>query len=947
MTAKASAGPRSNGLVVVVLDANPQTRNRYLAVAVTRALGRHPRVAQAVLAEYDDVVALCRDRRADLLLVMGGAGGFAGPILRAAAFAKTSVLWTGEDPYELPANLAWSSHFDLVCTNDAGSASAYGRDAIHLPYGASRDFHAVEDAGEPLFDVLFVGTAWPNRVALLDQLIARLPDGLRLKFGLSGNASLPGWHLADPDLLTGFRVAPHDFAQLAARSRLVLTLDRDFSTAAGGKAKGSSPPPRLFEIGLVGTPQIYLAANPLDPRYYKPGQEIAVASSVETAAREIERLLGDDEARRQLGAAARVRTQADHLYEHRVETIFATLDAGLATKRERWQPAAASRKKRVLAVAHNIAGIPPIGGVELYQTTLMRALPDFEFVLFASSGRRIALTIIDASRHRIDAYPMRFLDDGTAFDPQRERIFHDVLLRHEIDLVHVQHLMHHSWAYPMIARMLGVPVVATAHDYHLACTRFNLIGVDERFCGIDTDRTELCDVCLKQTLGLPEGSQARRREVMGVALGCFDRVLFNTPGSRDLLRRIYPDLDPARCEVVGMTGDPETLARLGAASRGIRMRPDRRDDGGRLHVAVVGNLSVPKGGALLVRLVHELRRDAIVFDLHGRVEEPFAAALAAMPNVVLHGEYQGDDLAGRLSGQVLSLHLSVWPETYCITLDEVRAAGLVPVVLGYGALAERVRDGLDGYVVDPDRPEDLVGLLRRIRADPALLDALVPADPASFQVNHDRHVAAMRAIYNGVTERVPVPHGAVPARHARAPSYTDLRERFNADRWDEAALALDDPEPQPRRAAESSPVATGFWRTLWRNALRKRPPTGAQGHLDTFAGRHDSGICRVVRRDDLAELRLGGWLVPRDKSAPFVTIEIRLVGTPWQVSIAAIVTERADVAAQFDAPHLAMSGFVSLVELACLPEGGYAIEIHGCRPDGGVDVMPAGTIRIV
>ena len=77
-----------------------------------------------------------------------------------------NLLWTTEDPYELPVNVGRADGFDLVFTNDAGSVADYGGKAHHMPLAAD----VVEDPlplEQRYRDVFFAGVAWPNRVSFL------------------------------------------------------------------------------------------------------------------------------------------------------------------------------------------------------------------------------------------------------------------------------------------------------------------------------------------------------------------------------------------------------------------------------------------------------------------------------------------------------------------------------------------------------------------------------------------------------------------------------------------------------------------------------------------------------------------------------------------------------------------------------------------------------------
>ncbi len=149
-----------------------------------------------------------------------------------------NLLWTTEDPYELPVNVGRADGFDLVFTNDAGSVADYGGKAHHMPLAAD----VVEDPlplEQRYRDVFFAGVAWPNRVAFLRDLIPRL-QGLKAQWLLPYNAHLPKPDLPIPECEWNVRLSFADLIAAARYSKIVLYLERRFSSSGsrGGAFAG-------------------------------------------------------------------------------------------------------------------------------------------------------------------------------------------------------------------------------------------------------------------------------------------------------------------------------------------------------------------------------------------------------------------------------------------------------------------------------------------------------------------------------------------------------------------------------------------------------------------------------------------------------------------------------------------------------------------------------------
>ena len=833
----------TDGLKVAVLGTDPQTRNRYIVLAVAEALRRHPGVARVSLPTYADVARHCADEPVDLLLAIGG-GAIVEPLQRAIQHSGRAALWVTEDPYELPRNIELARLFDIVFSNDSNARRQYPADALHLPLAASPLFHDYPVVSEPkdfLFDLFFVGTAWPDRVDTLNQLLAILPRSLRKKIGLSGNQFLPDFHLGDLDLITDFRLAPREFARMANRSVVALTLDRGFSAGPAPDIEGSTPPPRVFEHALAGAAQVYLTGRPDIAAYFKPDEEILVAQTIADAAAAIQRLVEDPQARRRMAQAARERALVEHLYEQRVDRLM----AAVARTSPRLRPAyPAAQRKRVLLVSHNVVGGLPFGGVELYQQTLADVLSHHDFAVLYPDHHTGKLTLRRLATGETESFAAGPIDHTVISNRVRERTFVDLLFRDRIDLVHYHHLLGHPLGLPLLSHAAGVPGVFHVHDYFGICPEYNLIDPHGRYCGVRDERTEICDACLGvRDLARP-GAQARRRWVMSQALDRMDAIVHSTEYTRRKFTEIYPDLPADRHHVIGNSARADTLRQLGQVREPGSVSTVKAP--GRLQVAVLGNFSGPKGAELLIGIFQRLAHAPLDIHILGRADDKFASLLGRpeFRNVTVHGAYDLPQLPKKLRAMDVSLHFSIWPETYCIGLDEARAAGLVPVVLGYGALAERVRHGIDGFVVDPDHPFDLIGILHRLAGDRSVL-ARMRYELDRLLRAHDEHFAALDKIYHNLFAGYPAHPVSVSAPQGRPLLFDDLQIRFNNDNCADLAVVYDD---NPLR---ENPIAA----TVEQRARAEPPellPGAGSPAVEAEIGANDEGISILV--DEVTDL---------------------------------------------------------------------------------------------
>jgi glycosyltransferase involved in cell wall biosynthesis len=103
-------------------------------------------------------------------------------------------------------------------------------------------------------------------------------------------------------------------------------------------------------------------------------------------------------------------------------------------------------------------------------------------------------------------------------------------------------------------------------------------------------------------------------------------------------------------------------------------------------------------------------------------------------------------LAGELAASRVFVHPGTADETYCFAAAEAQAAGLPAVVGNLGAMAERVRHGATGFVIDdvpaPAAAAVFADHVVRILADDALWRRLRDGTVASQRARGWDEVAA-------------------------------------------------------------------------------------------------------------------------------------------------------------------------------------------------------------
>lgn len=333
--------------------------------------------------------------------------------------------------------------------------------------------------------------------------------------------------------------------------------------------------------------------------------------------------------------------------------------------------------------------------------------------------------------------PLRELDD-----PPITAAFAAELDRVAPDAVHFHNLHNLGAALIDQTAARGVPSWFTTHNYWLICPRAYLMTSDGTICAGPGDGRR-CATCTGS--GAPDRNARRLAEIRArVSRGVTGVLAVSEAVRRTLLGAGYP---AEMVDVVrqGMPHDAEIWERLGRDRR-----PGRAAGAdGPLTVAFLGSAYPHKGPQLLVEAAQRVRAPIRVL-IHGEVPDVFAPTLRALDAhglCELRGTFATSELEGVLAGVDVAVLPSMWWDCAPLAAAECLAARVPLIVPRLGGLAEAVRDGVDGLVVDPLSADALTAALERVASETGLLERLQAAiePPHPFAA----YVDELEAIYAG------------------------------------------------------------------------------------------------------------------------------------------------------------------------------------------------------
>ena len=353
----------------------------------------------------------------------------------------------------------------------------------------------------------------------------------------------------------------------------------------------------------------------------------------------------------------------------------------------------------------------------------------------------------------------------------RDRIA-QVLQAVQPDIVHVHNLLNLSFDLPALARGLGIPVVATLHDYTLVCPSGGqrIHRAEQHVCHvIDTNRCARCfresplfsllsfgrlAAATRSPRVLQHTVRAVTRWFPGFA-GGLTRLVQRAPllpitaqdiaARLEAARRVFDAIDLFVAPSPSIASEFQRLglepAKIRVSDYGFvplvrRGRPDDRPQSGPLRIGYVGTLVWHKGVHVLLDAIGGLPRGAVELKIFGdpTVFPDYTANLRARAQglpVRFMGSF-GRERIGDVYAQIDVLVVpSLWLENSPLVIHEAFMAGIPVVGARIGGIADLVDDGRTGLLYDPASSAELEAALRHLLEHPEHLRALAVPHPTN------------------------------------------------------------------------------------------------------------------------------------------------------------------------------------------------------------------------
>ena len=343
------------------------------------------------------------------------------------------------------------------------------------------------------------------------------------------------------------------------------------------------------------------------------------------------------------------------------------------------------------------------------------------------------------------------------------------------DVLHVHNLLNLSFDLPAFAKELGIPVVATLHDYTLVCASGGQrVHKEDGHVCVDID-TERCARCFTEsqfygntTFGSLAGDSWTGRLMSKGAIHARRMLPVLTMRAAEVARRagrmavrksdMDARMDAARqvFESVDLFVAPSpSLARdflkFGLPADRLRVSdygvplwpvPNGRKVGQPLRIGYVGTLVWHKGAHVLIDALRTLPADSYRATIFGSTDTfpAFASEVqtkaAGLP-IVFRGAFAPEHAAAMYREIDVLVVPSLWPENSPLVIHEAFQAGVAVVGSRAGGIPDLVDDNVSGLLFETGSAEGLARRLRELIENPARVAALAAGAPRVKTIEQD------------------------------------------------------------------------------------------------------------------------------------------------------------------------------------------------------------------
>lgn len=285
-------------------------------------------------------------------------------------------------------------------------------------------------------------------------------------------------------------------------------------------------------------------------------------------------------------------------------------------------------------------------------------------------------------------------------------IYFDILTKYDINVIHIRHLINHSFDLPQVANKLGIPVVLSMHDFYFICPFYVLLDENNNYCaGKCTNNEENCYCPMDSLKNIHSKKIIKtwRNQVLNM-FSFIDYFVTTSHIVKNLFLEIYDDsiINNDNFKVIEHGRDFPNLTKkyyeIPSLEKPIKI------------LCPANHLNTMKGSQLIKDIKKNDVDDLLEFHFLGKCHD----------NVdefgINHGTFERDEFYKKVDEIKPSFTgiFSIWPETFCHTLTESWSCGIPVIGTNIGVIEDRIQKNNGGWIIDRNNPEQVISKIIKI-----------------------------------------------------------------------------------------------------------------------------------------------------------------------------------------------------------------------------------------
>lgn len=362
--------------------------------------------------------------------------------------------------------------------------------------------------------------------------------------------------------------------------------------------------------------------------------------------------------------------------------------------------------KRILYVLHS--GMA--GGT--FQTTfdLIKNLNN-EYEVFILGAEHDSLRLYEYSKNKLNLikkYPRNFNlntfvnDTKVLINKWSAKEFHnswltyiyfEILVNYNIDVLHIMHLIYHSFDLPQVADKLDIPVILSIHDFYFLCPFYTLLDENNHYCNAKCSKNrENCYIPwpILSDIKSKEFIDEWRKNVLNM----FKYIQYFTAPSeiiKDLFLSVYTNKSIINEDTFKIIEHGRDFPRIHKKyyEEPLQGKPIKI-------LCLANNLDLMKGSEVIKNIKKEDMNNLIEFHFLGNVPDDLKKY------GINHGPYKIKELYKKIYEIKPSFIgvFSIWPESFCHTITEAWSCSVPVIGSNIGVVEDRIRRNNGGWIIN-------------------------------------------------------------------------------------------------------------------------------------------------------------------------------------------------------------------------------------------------------